>query len=403
LYKNLDGARIPACLLVLALTAAISALALGAAPELAQAQQSSGSESGGLEIEARSWAMADEDSGRVLAGESPDEQIKMASTAKVMTALVVLESDVGMDEEVVISEGAEEYVGNTYSNIGLISGESVTVRDLLAASLIPSGTDADYALAEYVGGGSVDQFVQQMNSRAEELGLENTNFTNPTGIDEENNYSSARDLLKITSAALEYDLFRELVSQSQATIDTKGVEDREIQVFTTNELLAQYPPADGVKTGTSGTAGYMLISSAEAQEESYIAAVLGAEDQETVTQASQRILSYAFGSFQQRPLVEEGQVYTDKEVPFRGRSIELTAADSISATVEDGAEVERRIRGGDLPPSASEGDEVGQVEVLVGGESIGSSALLASEGYEEASFWQKITGRVSGWVGGLFG
>lgn len=403
MYKNLDGARIPACLLALALAVAISALAVGAVPERAQAQQSSGGGSGGLEIDARGWALADEDSGRVLAGENPDEQIKMASTAKVMTALVVLESDVNMDEEVVISAGAEEYVGNTYSNIGLIKGETVTVRDLLAASLIPSGTDADYALAEYVGGGSVEQFVQQMNSKAEELGLENTNFTNPTGIDEENNYSSAQDLLKITSAALEYDMFRELVSQSQATINTKGVEDREIQVFTTNELLLQYPPADGVKTGTSSSAGYMLISSAEAQEESYIAAVLGAESQEAVTQASQRVLSYAFGSFQQRPLVEEGQVYANKEVPFRGRSIELTAADSISATVEDGAEVERRVRGGDLPPSASEGDEVGQVEVIVGGESIGTSALLASEGYDEASFWQKITGSVSGWIGGLFG
>nr|MDQ3362770.1 hypothetical protein [Actinomycetota bacterium] len=106
MYKNLDGARIPACLLALALAMAISALAVGAVPERAQAQQSSGGGSGGLEIDARGWALADEDSGRVLAGENPDEQIKMASTAKVMTALVVLESDVNMDEEVVISAGA---------------------------------------------------------------------------------------------------------------------------------------------------------------------------------------------------------------------------------------------------------------------------------------------------------
>jgi len=394
LHGTLYLARVPAFLLALA----TALFAAGGIPDRAGAQQPSGAP----QINAESWALADAGSGRVLASSEPDRQVKMASTAKVMTALVVLESDVGMDEEVVISEGAEQYVGDTYSNIGLISGETVTVEDLLAASLIPSGTDADYALAQYVGGGSVEQFVQQMNQKAEELGLENTNFTNPTGIDEENNYSSAADLLKITSAALEYERFRELVGQTQATIETRGVENREIQVYNTNELLTIYPPTTGVKTGTSSSAGYMLISSAEAQQESYIAAVLGADSEDVVNQASQRLLSYAFGTFEQRPLVEEGQVYSEKEVPFRDRSIELTAADTISATVEEGAEVERRIRGGELPPSAEEGDEVGQVEVIVGGESVGSAALLAAEGYEEASFWQKTAGRVTGWIGGLF-
>jgi D-alanyl-D-alanine carboxypeptidase len=373
-----------------------AALVTAGLPESAGAQQS------GPEVKARSWAVADAGSGRVLASEKPDKQIKMASTAKVMTALVALESDADLDKQVVISQGAEEYVGNTYSNIGLISGESVKARDLLAASLIPSGTDADYALAEYVGGGSVEQFVQQMNKKAEELGLENTNFTNPTGIDEENNYSSAADLLKITSAAMEYDLFRKLVGQTQATIETKGVEDREIQVYTTNELLATYPPATGVKTGTSGTAGYMLISSAEAQEESYIAAVLGADSQEALNSASEQVLNYAFGNYEQRQLVKKGQVYSEKEIPFRSGSVGLTAADSISSTVEDGAEVERRVRGGELPPSAKKGDEVGQLEAIVDGESVGTTALLASKGYEEASFWQKTGGRVTGWIGGLF-
>lgn len=381
---------------VCAMLAALASLA-GVAPERAAAQQNA------PDVAGDAWALADADSGRVLAGENQDEQIQMASTAKVMTALVVLESDVNLDEEVVISDSAEEYVGDVYSNIGLISGETVTVRDLLAASLIPSGTDADYALAEYVGGGSVEQFVQQMNQKAEELGLENTNFTNPTGIDAENNYSSAADLLEITSAAMEYDLFRELVGQSQATIQTQGVEDREIEVFTTNELLSIYPPANGVKTGTSSSAGYMLISSAEAQEESYLAAVLGTDTEEAVNTSSEQLLRYAFGSFQQRPLVEEGQVYDEKEIPFRSRTIELTAADTISATVEEGANVERNIRGGELPDSAQQGDEVGQVEVVVGGESVGSSALLAAEGYDEAPWWQKITGSVTGWVSGLFG
>lgn len=381
---------------VCAMLVALAAL-VGIAPERAAAQQNA------PDVAGDAWALADADSGRVLAGENQDEQVQMASTAKVMTALVVLESDVNLDEEVVISDSAEEYVGDVYSNIGLISGETVTVRDLLAASLIPSGTDADYALAEYVGDGSVEQFVARMNEKADELGLENTNFTNPTGIDAENNYSSAADLLKITSAAMEYEMFRELAGQSQATIQTQGVEDREIEVYTTNELLAQYPPANGVKTGTSSSAGYMLISSAEAQGESYLAAVLGADTEEAVNTSSEELLRYAFSSFEQRPLVEEGQVYAEKEIPFRGRTIELTASDTITGTVEEGANVERNIRGGELPDSAQQGDEVGQVEVVVNGESVGSSALLAAEGYDEAPWWRKITGSVTGWISGLFG
>lgn len=388
---NLAGVYAAAC----ATLVALAALAV-AAPERAEAQQNA------PDVAGESWALADSDSGRILAGENEDEQISMASTAKVMTALVVLESDVNMDEEVVISNSAEEYVGDVYSNIGLISGETVTVGDLLAASLIPSGTDADYALAEYVGDGSVEQFVQQMNQKAEELGLENTNFTNPTGIDAENNYSSAADLLEISSEAMQYEAFRDLVGQTQATIETQGVEDREIEMYTTNELLSIYPPANGVKTGTSSSAGYMLISSAEAQGESYLAAVLGSETEDDVNVSSEGLLRYAFGSFEQRPLIEEGQVYDEREIPYRSRTIELTAADTISSTVEDGANVERNIRGGELPDSAQQGDEVGQVEVLVDGESVGSSALLAAEGYDEAPWWQRITGSVTGWISGLF-
>jgi D-alanyl-D-alanine carboxypeptidase len=126
-----------------------------------------------------------------LAGENPDEPLPAASTANIMTALVVLEEGTNPDEEVMISEQAESYVGTTYSNVGLIWGERLSIRDLLAATLIPSGTDAAYSLAEHVGGGSVENFVGMMNDKASELGLQNTRFEDPAGLEPTGNYSSS--------------------------------------------------------------------------------------------------------------------------------------------------------------------------------------------------------------------
>lgn len=127
-------------------------------------------------VEAQAWALMDAESGLYLEGDNPDERLPMAATILIMTALVVLEEGVDPDEEVTISEEAESYVGTTFSNVGLIEGERLTVRDLLVASLVASGTDAVYALAEYVGDGSVEQFVGMMNEEAASIGLQNTNF-----------------------------------------------------------------------------------------------------------------------------------------------------------------------------------------------------------------------------------
>ena len=229
------------------------------------------------EVAVQSWALMDGETGLYLNGENADEQLPIGSVNKIMTALVVLEEEPDLDEEVTISDEAESYVGTVYSNVGLISGERVTVRDLLVATLIPSGTDAAYALAEHVGGGSVGNFVEMMNDRASSLGLENTNFETPAGLDTNENYSSSRDLAVLTRETLEYPLFAETVATAETTINTQN---REIEIATTNQLLGRYPPATGVKTGTTPQGDANLVSSAEFGDESYIVVVIGAEDSE---------------------------------------------------------------------------------------------------------------------------
>jgi D-alanyl-D-alanine carboxypeptidase (penicillin-binding protein 5/6) len=282
-------------------------------------------------------------------------------------------------------------VGFTYSNVGLVKGERLSVRELLVASLVPSGTDAVYALAEHLGGGGgkagVENLVEEMNRKADSMGLENTHFENPAGLDAREHYSSARDLATITRKAMEYPEFREMVDTKQTTISTQN---RVIDVFNTNDLLYAYEPANGVKTGTSPEAGPSLVAAAKEGDESYVAVVLGAESEEYRFEAARKILEHGFDGYERRPLVRDGQVYAEVRLPYRQQeSTGLVATADVLGPAGPGLEVERRIRVGEAPMAAKADQELGTVEVLVNGQSIGSSPLITKSGYDEASLWTK--------------
>jgi serine-type D-Ala-D-Ala carboxypeptidase (penicillin-binding protein 5/6) len=362
-------------------------------------------------INAGAWVLEDTETGLYLAGKNPDKRLPIASTTKIMVALIALERGVDLDEEVTISDQAERFVGSVYSNVGLISGERLSVRELLVASLVPSGTDADYALAEHLGGGGgkagVENFVEEMNRKADSMGLENTHFENPAGLDSPEHYSSARDMAEIARAAMQYPEFRDIVDTEQATISTQS---REIEVFNTNNLLYSYGPATGVKTGTSPEAGPSLVASAKEGDESYVAVVLDANGDQYRFTAAQKALDFGFADYEREALVREDQVYEKVGLPFRREeSVGLAAAEDVPGLVGPGLEVERRTTTEEPPPEARAGEELGTIEVLVDGKSVGSAPLITEKGYEEASLWQKIrywssgaARSVSGWVSGLF-
>jgi serine-type D-Ala-D-Ala carboxypeptidase (penicillin-binding protein 5/6) len=390
--KPVKGAATSIAFLILLLLSPVSSLDRAVAQEEAPP--------GAPKLNAGSWTLIDADTGLYLAGKNPDEQVSIASTTKIMVALVALDEGVDLDEQVIVSEEAASYAGSVYSNIGLYPYDRVSARDLLTAALIPSGTDAVYALAEHLGDGSVDEFVAKMNDKAKELGLENTHFENPAGIDARGNYSSAADLAKITREAMKYPEFRKIVDDPEATISTQ---DREIDVFTTNLLILpnsgyDYGPATGAKTGTSRQAGPCLVASAQSGDESYIAVVLDAAEDLQRYAAATTALEYGFGEYEREPLVERQDPYAELELPYRrGETVKLVAAKDISALAGPGLEVERRTMTEEAPPSAETGRKVGTVTVSVEGHSVGSSPLVVQEGYEAASLWQKVTY----WAGGL--
>jgi D-alanyl-D-alanine carboxypeptidase (penicillin-binding protein 5/6) len=342
-------------------------------------------------LDAKSWVLVDADTGIYLAGKNTDKRLPIASTTNVMTALVVLDRGVDLDEEVSVSDQAERFVGSVYSNVGLISGERLSVRELLQAALIPSGTDAVYALAEHLGGGGgkagVENFVDEMNHKASEMGLKNTHFEDPAGLDSPEHYSSARDMAEIARAAMRYPEFRDIVETEEATISTQ---DREIELFTTNNLLYTYEPATGVKTGTSPEAGPSLIASAKEGDESYIAVLLDANGDQYRFSAAQKALEFGFADYEREALISEGKVYEKVGLPYRREElVGLVAAKDVPGLVGPGLEVERQVLVKEAPPAAKAGQKLGTVEVFVNGERAGSSPLITKRGYKEASLWVK--------------
>ena len=336
-------------------------------------------------LRAAAWVLVDADTGLYLAGKNPDQRLPIASTTNVMTALLALEEGANLNEEVAISNQAERFVGFTYSNIGLIKGERLSVRELLEAALIPSATEAVYALAEHLGGGSVDGFVKEMNQKVDSMGLKNTHFENPAGIEARGHYSSARDLATMARAAMEYPLFADIVDTEEAKISTQN---REIEVFNTNNLLYAYDEANGVKTGTSPKAGPCLVASATEGDESYIAVVLDAAGEEYRFEAAREALEYGFDEYERQALVQKGKVYKELQLPYRREeSVGLVAAKDVPGPAGPGLEVERRVTAKEAPPTAKAGRVLGAVEVFMNGKSVGSSPLITKTGYKEASLW----------------
>ena len=347
------------------------------------------------EVVARAWALVDLRTGEFLAGEGEDRRLPMASTTKVMTGLVALETvakgRADLEEPVVVSAEAASYAVPAYSNVGLFAGDTLSVRELLMATLISSGDDAAYALAEHLGekdGGEagVSRFVGMMNEKAEEMGLQNTRFENPVGFDAEGHHTTARELARMTVAAYEHPEFAETVGLGTASITTA---DREIPLQNTNELLFSYAPAIGVKTGTTPAAGPSLVSAALSGDESYVAVVLDDEDR---FNDSAEVLEHGFAAHDRRRVVREGERYAEAPVPYRrGEEVGLVAEGPVAGLVGAGEPVERRVEVvGEMPPEARPGTPLGRVEAYAGGEKVGEARLVAQDGYEEASLFGKV-------------
>lgn len=345
-------------------------------------------------VGARAAVMVDADSGDVIFSLNPDERLPMASTTKMMTALVIIESGHDLDAPVTVSQRAAE-VGE--SSVWLQAGETLTLREMLTGMLVQSGNDAAAALAEF-DAGSVEVFVEKMNARAAELGLSNTHFVNPHGLDDPEHYTSAADFARLGIEVMKHEELREIVRMPEAVIPWPG-QPYGRTLFNHNHLLDAYPFVNGIKTGYTDAAGQCIVVSASERGINLIVAYLGAGSTAQRNQEVIGLLGYGFASYEETAVITTGREYASIGVPYDdGRRLSLTADRDLVSQLHFSDQVDYRLvlpEEPRLPVSA--GDPVGIVEAYNGDIRLGEAFLLATEDVGEPG----IGGRFRHYLGRL--
>ena len=269
------------------------------------------------ELNARIALIYDRASGRIIYEKNGNKQTPMASTTKILTAIVTLEN-ADLKETVTIGPKAAGIGG---SRLGLKKNDKITVNDLLYGLMLRSGNDAAVALAIHVGG-SIEGFADMMNKKAEELGLTNSHFVVPHGLDNEGHYTTAYELAKMADYALNIPKFKEIVSNKSATIYINGYPKA---INNTNKLLGSVSGVYGVKTGFTNGAGRCLVSSCKRGELDIITVIIGADTNNQRTADTKELIEYAFNNFsllnigeiiqnkfEQWKKINEGRIYVNK-------------------------------------------------------------------------------------------
>ncbi|HEX9745244.1 MAG TPA: D-alanyl-D-alanine carboxypeptidase family protein [bacterium] len=222
-------------------------------------------------LDCPSYVLMDPDTGRVIYGRHIETTRAPASTTKIMTALLAVEN-ADLDSIVTVTSRATWESG---SRLGLEAGEQVPLGDLCYAMMVRSGNDAAVAVGEYIDG-NVDKFIERMNRRAAELGMNDTHFSNPNGLPDDTHVSTAFDLALLAREAMKHDEIRQWVKATKVDFPVFG-NRTDVKFESTNHLLEQFPLANGIKTGYTNAAGFCLVSSATYRDKTLIAVVLGCE------------------------------------------------------------------------------------------------------------------------------
>ncbi|MFN2590993.1 MAG: D-alanyl-D-alanine carboxypeptidase family protein [Actinomycetota bacterium] len=330
-------------------------------------------------LDAAAAVLQDLDTGQVLFDLRPATRRPVASLTKVMAALVVLERT-ELTDMVTVSPAAASQSGSV---LGLERGERISVRHLLYGLLLQSSNDAAVALAEHVAG-TVKRFVTMMNDRAGLLGLDDSRFRSPNGLDDRG-YSTARDMADLTRVALSDETFAEIVRTRFHTVPAPSGPDRRIQ--NRNALLWLYPDAIGVKTGYTTPAGRCLIAAGERDGRRVVAVTLG-EPSDTFSDGA-ALLEYGLSAFTRTTVVRAGE--SVGEVDVRGRPVPAVAGEDLVALIRsrDLDDVRRRVvptQG--LRAPIRDRQPIGRLVVTSNGRRLGQVPLLAAGSLAPPAFWE---------------
>ncbi len=305
----------------------------------------------------------------VLTAHDAHERLPIASITKLMTVLVTLDHVQPSDVVTVAPQAAA--VGE--SSAGLIAGERITVHDLLEAALIQSANDAADALAYYVGRGSESRFVAMMNARARSMGLHDTHFVRPDGLDAPGHVSSARDVTLLARVAMRKPIVREIVRQQSAVISRGRV------MHTWNDLLGVYPGVIGVKTGHTSAAGWSQVAAVRGRGLTVYATILGSPSRAQRNADLERLLGYGLSQYEVVKVIRTDRVYARAEVGYGLRPVALVAPKALLHVVRVGRPLVEIVT---APPVASlpvrQGQTLGEVRVYAHDRLLGRRPLVAA-------------------------
>ncbi len=322
-------------------------------------------------ISAECAILIDGETGRVLYEKQAEEKSLIASTTKIMTALVICEQTNVLDRVKI----PKEAVGIEGSSMYLKEGEVLTVQELLYGLMLQSGNDAAVALAIYCGG-TVEGFTELMNDKAHRLGMTQSHFTNPNGLDSPGNYSTARDMAILTAYAMQNPIFAQTVSTKTITIGERCLRNH-------NKLLWQLEGANGVKTGYTNAAGRILISSVTRMGRQLIAVTFNAPDD---WQDHKTLIEDGFSRFTVQQLVRQGQTLGQLELAGgQEASVDLIAAEDFSYSLAQGERVTISLpEAGFAYAPVAEGQEAGFAHILVDGTAVAKVPLVYGATIERA-------------------
>ena len=287
-----------------------------------------------LGLNAKSAILMEEATGNILYESNPDERLPIASVTKVMTMLLIMEAvdsgKISLDDMVTVSENAMSYGGST---MFLETGEQLTVNDMLKGIAVASANDGCVAMAEHLAG-SESAFVDMMNEKAKELGMENTHFMNTNGLDEDDHYSSARDVAIMSRELMKHET---IFNYTSIWMDT--LRGGKFQLANTNKLIRFYDGANGLKTGSTSKALCCLSAAAKRNDMQLIAVVLGAPTSAERFASAKSLLDYGFANYAVNTQITAGdevqKIAVEKGVD---KEVGVVAGDSCSTLVKKGQE-----------------------------------------------------------------
>jgi serine-type D-Ala-D-Ala carboxypeptidase (penicillin-binding protein 5/6) len=335
------------------------------------------------QLDARAWVLIDPRDGALLASKEANKRLPIASATKLMTAYLALHH---LRPKQTLAAPLYHPSNPAEVTLGLEPGERMRVKDLLYALLLPSAGDAAETLADGVAG-SVPAFVEEMNDTARQLGLSNTSYANPIGLDDPDNYSSAHDLVTLASILLRNRLFAHIVNTPSETLRS-GEHPR--TVTSRNTLLGRVPWVDGVKTGHTLDAGYVLVGSGTNNSTTLISAVLGTPSEASRDDDSLRLLRYGFSLYRPLQPVHAGEQLADPRLDYRSDHLPLIAQRPLTVNARQGQRVTTRVIAPDeIKGAHPQGEALGRVTLRVDGRIAASSPLVAAHAVNAASSFDK--------------